>query len=71
MGDGEAVGGASSARAAGEAPRAGAEPGSARSPSGDEGAAVPDGPGAELVRRLAGRARRCTAGVPEGALVSA
>ncbi|MFE1996608.1 hypothetical protein [Streptomyces parvulus] len=71
VGDGQAVGGASSARAAGEAPRAGAEPGSARSPSGDEGAAVPDGPGAELVRRLAGRARRCTAGVPEGALVSA
>ncbi|MFD9027733.1 hypothetical protein ACFVY5_25020, partial [Streptomyces parvulus] len=63
--------GVRSARAAGEAPPAGAEPGSARSPSDDE-EAVPDGPGAEPVaRRLAGRARRCTAGVPDGALVSA
>ncbi|MFE2358262.1 hypothetical protein [Streptomyces parvulus] len=69
--DGEAGCGVRSARAAGEAPPAGAEPGSARSPSDDE-EAVPDGPGAEpVVRRLAGRARRCTAGVPDGALVSA
>ncbi|MEU5740259.1 hypothetical protein ABZ784_19995 [Streptomyces tendae] len=57
-------------RWAGAAPPAGAEPGSARSASADEGA-VPDDAGADpVVRRLAGNARRCTAGDPDGALVS-
>ncbi|MFG3131368.1 hypothetical protein [Streptomyces tendae] len=70
---------------AGAAPPAGAEPGSARSASADEGAvpddaapddaapddAVPEDAGAApVVRRLAGNARRCTAGDPDGALVS-
>ncbi|MGV9624812.1 hypothetical protein [Streptomyces tendae] len=55
---------------AGEALAAGAAPGSARSASADEDA-VPDDAGAEpVVRRLAGNARRCTAGDPDGALVS-
>ncbi|MFG3108144.1 hypothetical protein [Streptomyces tendae] len=65
---------------AGEALAAGAEPGSARSASADEGAvpddaapddAVPEDAGAApVVGRLAGKARRCTAGDPDGALVS-
>ncbi|MDA5147541.1 hypothetical protein PEM37_39260 [Streptomyces sp. AD681] len=65
---------------AGEVLAAGAEPGSARSASGDEGAvpddAAPDDAGPEdagaapVVGRLAGNARRCTAGDPDGALVS-
>ncbi|MFD5052491.1 hypothetical protein [Streptomyces tendae] len=55
---------------AGEVLAAGAEPGSARSASADEGA-VPDDAGADpVVRRLAGKVRRCTAGDPDGALVS-
>ncbi|MGW0015690.1 hypothetical protein ACWDVX_38815 [Streptomyces tendae] len=55
---------------AGEALAAGAAPGSARSASADEDA-VPDDAGADpVVRRLAGNARRCTAGDPDGALVS-
>ncbi|MEU9637573.1 hypothetical protein AB0D80_24850 [Streptomyces tendae] len=65
---------------AGEVLAAGAEPGSARSASADEGAvpddaapddAAPEDAGtAPVVRRLAGNARRCTAGDPDGALVS-
>ncbi|WP_345635798.1 hypothetical protein [Streptomyces thinghirensis] len=56
---------------AGPAPdgRAGAAPGSPRSPSGDEGAAPEESGRAFVVRRLAGRARRCTAAGPDGALV--
>ncbi|MER7779311.1 hypothetical protein ABTZ21_30570 [Streptomyces sp. NPDC096191] len=49
---------------------AGAEPGSARSPAPDEGAVPEDFGGASAVRRVEGRARRCTAGDPDGALVS-
>nr|WP_167469781.1 hypothetical protein [Streptomyces rubrogriseus] len=65
---------------AGEALPAGAQPGSARSASADEGPvpddaapddAVPEDAGAApVVGRLAGNARRCTAGDPDGALVS-
>ncbi|WP_432100513.1 hypothetical protein [Streptomyces sp. WAC 04229] len=55
---------------AGAAGPAGAEPGSARSPALDEGAVPEDFAGASAVRRVEGRARRCTAGDPEGALVS-
>ncbi|ANB07088.1 hypothetical protein SAM40697_3130 [Streptomyces ambofaciens] len=54
---------------AGEEAGPGAAPGSPRSPSADDGA-VPGGPeGAFVVRRLAGRDRRCTAADPEGAWV--
>ncbi|MEV5014156.1 hypothetical protein ACIGW1_15500 [Streptomyces sp. NPDC053780] len=56
---------------AGAAGPAGAEPGSARSPALDDEGAVPeDFVGASAVRRVEGRARRCTAGDPDGALVS-
>ncbi|MGW2176436.1 hypothetical protein ACWC1C_38500 [Streptomyces sp. NPDC001705] len=55
---------------AGVAEPAGAEPGSARSPALDEGAVPEDFGGASAVRRAEGRARRCTAGDPDGALVS-
>ncbi|XVV35845.1 hypothetical protein ACQPXT_18915 [Streptomyces sp. CA-100214] len=55
---------------AGAAEPAGAEPGSARSPAPDEGAVPEDFGGASAVRRAEGRARRCTAGDPDGALVS-
>ncbi|MFG3318826.1 hypothetical protein ACGF3J_12310 [Streptomyces sp. NPDC048171] len=55
---------------AGAAGPAGAEPGSARSPALDEGAVPEDLAGASAVRRVEGRARRCTAGDPDGALVS-
>ncbi|MGW7282602.1 hypothetical protein ACWGIV_30845, partial [Streptomyces sp. NPDC054844] len=57
--------------AAGPAPdgRAGPAPGSPRSPSGDDGAAPEESGRTFVVRRLAGRARRCTAADPDGALV--
>ncbi len=70
-GAGGAVAVVLSVRWDGEASPAEAEPGSPRSPSADEGA-VPEGAGREsVVRRVAGRARRCTAGAPDGALVRA
>ncbi|MFD4258071.1 hypothetical protein ACFWR9_10675 [Streptomyces sp. NPDC058534] len=55
---------------AGAAGPAGAEPGSARSPAPDEGAVPEDFGGVSAVRRVEGRARRCTGGDPDGALVS-
>ncbi len=76
-GDAEGAGAAEAAEAveAAGTPReeadAGAEaaPGSPRSPSGDDGAG-PGEPGtAPVARRLAGRARRCTAAATDGALV--
>ncbi|GJF23511.1 hypothetical protein SHO565_40750 [Streptomyces sp. HO565] len=62
--------GAAAGAGAGPADPAGGVPGPPRSPSADDGAVPEEAGAASGVRRVAGRARRCTAAGADGALVS-